>query len=267
MDSKTDALYMQDNDVVSANATVLACFLLRELEEDLKPLFKGAPDESLVVVTDRTAFYAQGGGQPADAGQMRMTSSSPDKTATFTVHSVRKSPSGTILHVGTFEDGSFTKGDTVEQTVDAATRDLHSRIHDAGHIIGLAVHALVDTIGAVEDTKAQHYPTVSYVEFKGTIDGAHKAAIEAQANEIVDRDLPIQVKWWTMEESRARCWCIPEELVLEEDEKARAVDVPGLGAYLCGGTHMKTTGGVGKIEVKKISRSKGSSKISYAMKA
>jgi len=253
----TEPIYHKHDTQLTATANVVASFPFSDLDEELKPLFKGAPEESYIVATDKTVFYAQGGGQPADVGTMKTAE------AVFDVRGVRKAPSNAILHLGTFSNGGFSKGDVVEQQVDAETRKLHSRIHDGGHVVGLAVRSLGATIGEVSELKAQHYPESSFVDFKGTIDSKHKDAIEAAANELVKKDLPIVVCFWTLEELKERCWYVPEGLTLPEGELARAVDIEGAGAYPCGGTHMRTTGEVGAIGIKKISRSKGNSKISY----
>lgn len=183
----------------------------------------------------------------------------------FKVSGVRRVPSGAILHLGRFVGGLFKASDSVNQEVDADTRKLHSKIHDGGHIVSSAVRRLVDSIGEVTELKAQHYPDSSFVEFKGHIDGKHRSDIEAAANAMVEQNLPITVCWWSKEELVDRCWSVPETLQTPEGELARAVDIEGAGAYACGGTHMRTTGEIGPITVRKISRQKGISKISYCL--
>lgn len=256
----TEPIYHKNDTQLTATANVIARFQLLELDDDLKPLFKTAPEDAHIVATDKTVFYAQGGGQPADVGTMEANDT------VFQVKGVRKAPSGAILHMGTFSSAKFNKDDVVQQQVDADTRKLHSQIHDGGHVVGLAVRSLGAAIGEVNELKAQHYPESSFVDFKGVIDGKHKDAIEAAANEIIKKDLPIMVCWWTLEELKEKCWYVPEGLSLPEGELARAVDIEGAGAYPCGGTHMRTTGEIGAIGIRKISRSKGVSKISYFLK-
>lgn len=256
----TEPIYHKHDTQLTATAKVVATLPLSKLEDELKPLFKGAPEDAHIVVVDKTVFYAQGGGQPADVGTIKT------KDAVFQVKGVRKTPSGTILHMGTFSNGTFNKDDVVEQQVDPNTRKLHSKIHDGGHVVGVAVRSLAATIGEVSELKAQHYPESSFVDFKGLIDAKHKDAIETAANDIVKKDVPITVCWWTMEELKEKCMYVPEGLQLPEGELARAVDIEGAGAYPCGGTHMRTTAEVGAIGIRKISRSKGVSKISYFLK-
>ena len=269
---KTEALYQKDDSKLTAEVTVAAVIPFAELDDGLKPLFKDAPPDAHVVVTDRTIFYAQGGGQPADTGSMKLGGDSDDGLA-FQVTGVRRAPSGPILHLGTFSGQSdsssasaFKAGDKVFQAVDAATRELHSKIHDAGHIISMSIRQLSASIGDVSELKAQHYPGAAFVEFRGLIEGKHKADIEAAACDMVRSNLPITVRWWTPEELRQHCWAVPENLDLAEGELARAVEMEGAGAYACGGTHMRTTGEIGDIQIRKITRQKGISKVSYCLK-
>lgn len=248
---------------------------LSELSDSDRALFKTATEADRVVVTAETVFYAQGGGQPSDTGVMHPSPSPSSPSSTFTVSAVRSGSGGRILHLGRFspeEGAEFAVGDTVQQTIDGAARDLHSRIHTAGHIIGLAVRRLctgdAPSMPAVEELKAQHYPDAAFVEFKGIIEGKHKDAIQEQAQKFVDQALPIKVYWWDEQELREKCAMVPENVAMpkgegEEEEKVRAVDIVGAGAYPCGGTHVKDTSFVGKVTVRKIGRSKGISKVSY----
>jgi len=52
---------------------------------------------------------------------------------------------------------------------------------------------------------------------------------------------------------------------LEEGEKWRVVEIVGAEVYPCGGTHVDTTKACGETKVKKISRSKGTSRVSYVV--
>ena len=180
---------------------------------------------------------------------------------------VRNAPQKRTLHLGTFPEGSapFAVGEEVKQSIDGAKRLLYSRLHTAGHILSLAVNELGPLIPDVVDTKAQHYPDAAYVEFRGLIDGKHKDAIQEKTDELVARRLPVKLHWWDMEELHEKCCTVLDGFSLPEGEKARAVEIEGVGAYPCGGTHVEDTSGVGKIVVGRIKRAKGMTKISYAV--
>ena len=257
-----------------------------------------------VVITAETVFYAQGGGQPYDLGVMKALDSDNaavfDVLAVSNgphgqiLHFGRFQPESTKI---------FGEGESVEQAIDGkalfgiypgfnpgkksqamafyfcfafkkyansgicagARRDLNSRIHTGGHIVGLAVRHLAQSIPGIVELKAQHYPDAAFVEFKGVIDGKHKAAIEDQANRFVQRALPVKVYWWNKQEMEEKCAVVPENVVVIDGELLRAVDIEGAGAYPCGGTHVPDTSLVGKVVLRNISRRKGISKISYSI--
>ena len=224
----------------------------------------------MVLATDETIFYAQGGGQPFDTGFM--TSSA----AKFVVSAVRNSvaTSGAILHLGRYTEGTLSEGDAVEQLIDAKRRDDNSRLHTGGHVVALAVRKhLLD--GAVDDAShkdlielgASHYPDSAYVNFQGIIEAAHKDAVQAHVDSFISAALPVKVYFWTEEELRAKCAAVPGAVVIpvEDGGLVRAVDVEGAGAYPCGGTHVRDTSLVGEVTIKKISRSKGCSRVSYTV--
>jgi Ser-tRNA(Ala) deacylase AlaX len=230
------------------------------LSEADRALFKNASEDAHAVITTETIFYAQGGGQPSDSGTM-----SSDSGASFEVSSVRNASGGRIIHVGKFTTpGSiFSENQGVHQAIDGVKRDLNSRIHTGGHIVGLAVRHLSESIPGITELKAQHYPDSAFVEFQGLIDGKHKEAIEIKANDFVRQALPVKVYWWSVDELKEKCAVVPTNVIIPEGELVRAVDIEGAGAYPCGGTHVPDSSVVGKVQIKKISRQKGISKVSY----
>ena len=216
----------------------------------------------MIIQTRETIFYAQGGGQPFDLG--KMTSQNTDEVVSFEVTAVRTGSGGRILHCGHFATSNqFLVGDGITQVIDAERRELNSRIHTGGHIVGLAVRHLASLIPEVTELKAQHYPDSAFVEFKGTIDSKHKEAIQVKSAEFIRRALPIMVYWWNETELREKCAVVPDAVAIPQDDLIRAVDIEGAGAYPCGGTHVTDTSLVGQLQIRNITRRKGISKITY----
>ncbi|KAJ4171326.1 hypothetical protein NW754_013095 [Fusarium falciforme] len=255
---QTEAVYHHDETKHELETTVLASIPFAQWDDATKKIFKGASDGGCLVVTSSTIFYAKGGGQPSDTGIM----TSFDQTSTFTVTSVQKLPSGTIMHLGTYSGNPFEEQMLVTQNINKDARKLHSQIHDAGHILASAVRRL--GIPDLREVKAQHYPDVAFVEFQGLIGGDKKEDIEQIANEIVDDDRLIAVRWWSPEELKVKSWTAPEGTG-GKDDVVRAVEIEGVGAYMCGGTHVRSTGLVGKFKVRKIKRQQGVTRVSYEM--
>ena len=179
---------------------------------------------------------------------------------------------GEVLHLGRFSDVSahFTPGDTVTQTIDSEKRLLFSRYHTAGHVLGGAVrHLLEKEVANFDELKASHFPDSASCEFQGLIEGKWRDAIQARVDEYINKDMPVEIDFWDEADFKANGLerLIPDRkaMGMADDEKFRVVKIVGCEAYPCGGTHVDSTQQCGKTNVKKISRSKGISRVSYTL--
>lgn len=227
-------------------------------------MFKGADEKHHVIVTEKTIFHPQGGGQPSDTGLIKGPSGN------FVVTAVRMDVAGQVLHLGLFDEGvSMTVGETVEQAIDAEKRLLYSRLHTAGHVLGSAVRNLLEKeIHNFDELKASHFPDSAACEFQGSIEGKWKDAIQTKIDEYVAAKMPVQIEWWDEEDFRSRGLerLIPDRSLVPTGEKSRVVHIVGAEVYPCGGTHVDTTDLCGPVAVKKISRKTGNSRVSYVVK-
>ncbi|KAF1834605.1 hypothetical protein BDW02DRAFT_325935 [Decorospora gaudefroyi] len=207
---RTEPLYQKDGQKYTHTSTLTSIQPLSSLPHDTQALFKPPPETTpYILTTPSTIFHAQGGGQPSDTG----TIASPTGGATFHVHQVRK-VDPTILHMGVFSPPDTPFADhqdgkqPIDQKVDIQKRILHSRIHTAGHVIGLAINQLIQdgTLPpTILDSKASHYPGASFVEFCGLIPGSAKPLIQAHVDAMVAQDLPVQIEFWSAEKARSEC--------------------------------------------------------------
>lgn len=276
--SRTFLAFQHNGHLTTLQAAVTAVRSIASLDEASRSLFKQAKDEDHVVVTDATVFHPQGGGQPSDVGVMTskdnmasdgvVTGSGPR----FDVHMVRMSAleQGEVLHFGRFASPSsvFRPGDRVTQTIDTEKRLLYSRYHTAGHVLGAAVrHLLEKEVENFDETKASHVPESASCEFFGLIEGKWKDVIQQKLDEYIDKDMPVEIDWWDEDDFRANGMerLIPDRQLMgmADGEKFRVVKIVGAETYPCGGTHVDTTKLCGKTNVRKISRSKGRSKVGY----
>ncbi|KIW52936.1 hypothetical protein PV05_08544 [Exophiala xenobiotica] len=276
--SRTVLTFQHNAKLYSLPTSVLAVTPFPSLAEADRQLFKSAPDDDslVVVVTKETIFHPQGGGQPSDTGSMSSSSSGN----IFSVHAVRMSATdeGRVLHLGRFRSAdststtkpapSFALDEPVTQNLDVDKRVLYSRLHTAGHVLGAAVrHLLESQVPGFDELKASHFPDSAACEFAGLIEGKWKDEIQAKVDEYVAAAMPVEVDFWTDEDFRANGLerLIPngEGVKLAPGEKYRVVKIVGAEVYPCGGTHVDTTEQCGKVGVRKISRSKGTSRVSY----
>lgn len=248
------------------------------LEDANQGLFKQAsPEEDHVVVTKETVFHPQGGGQPSDEGYMSTAAEKEPSpfNPSFQVRSVRMDVvnDGQVLHVGRFINGAsataYQPGSVVEQAIDVEKRLHYSRLHTAGHVLGAAVrHLLENEIEGFDELKASHFPDNASCEFQGLIDGKWKPEIQQRVNEYIKKAMPVEIDFWSAEDFRNAGLerLIPDPSFLGPGEdKFRVVKIVGAETYPCGGTHVDTTDLCGETTVKKISRNKGMSKVSYTV--
>ncbi|EPS29878.1 hypothetical protein PDE_04828 [Penicillium oxalicum 114-2] len=251
--SETEAVYLQDASLRTLTTEILSHQPVSSLAENEKSMIKGPTDPDMSVVTMRqTILYPQGGGQPSDTGSLALV----DQEPSFTVSTVRKSSSGRILHFGkstTQSDQLFQKGQRVIQRVDDAKRDYHSRLHTGGHVVGLAMQLLFPELKKV---KANHFPKEACMEYEGLLYSEQKPVIQAKVDELVSQDLPILISW--VEDGSDL-----EGRGARRDGPVRVASIGGLDRNPCGGTHVPSTKQVGPITIRKISRQKGVSRVSY----
>lgn len=265
--ARTYLAFHHNGALSTLKATVTAIRPFSTLEEANRQLFKQGSDEDHVVIADKTVFHPQGGGQPSDVGVMTGPSNS-----SFTVAAVRMDAvqDGQVLHFGRFNPATaiFKEGDTVEQAIDVEKRLLFSRLHTAGHVLGGSVRRLLEKeIEGFDELKASHFPDSASCEFQGVIDGKWKEPIQKKLDECLAAKMPVEIDWWDEEDFRKHGLerLIPDRSLAPPGEKFRVVKIVGLETYPCGGTHVKTTDLCGETKVKKISRSKGTSRVSYSV--
>ena len=264
--TRTRLFFQHDSKLRQLQTVVTATVPFSALTEAQRALFKLPGHDGHVVITEGTVFHPQGGGQPSDEGTMKALVGG----GFFTVAAARKDDAGQVLHLGHFEAGGseFDVGQAVEQTVDADKRLLYSRLHTAGHVLGAAVrHLLEQEIEGFDELKASHFPDSAACEFQGLIEGRWKGSIQERVDEYVQRAMPVEIDWWDEGDFRANGLerLIPDQNQAAPGEKFRVVKIVGAEVYPCGGTHVDTTDLCGKTTVKKISRAKGVSRVSYSV--
>ncbi|KAI2792219.1 hypothetical protein POX_b02256 [Penicillium oxalicum] len=282
--------YQHDAKLLQLETTIQSIQPISALHEINQSLFKTAQEDDYIIVTKETIFHPQGGGQPSDEGYIFLanptttsTSSSPsppslnDADAIFQVLSARMDATnnGQVLHLirptstSTNPSSPPPPNTPIIQKVDAAKRLLYSRLHTAGHVLGSAVrHLLESQVPDFDELKASHFPDSASCEFRGSIGGEWKEAIQTRVNEYIARGMPVEIEFWDeadftregLEHLRP-----DRSLLALGEEKFRVVRIVGAEVYPCGGTHVETTDRCGETVVKKISRSKGNSRVSYAV--
>ena len=188
------------------------------------------------VVLDRTAFYPEGGGQPADTGTLAADG------ASWRVTDVQKRD--TIYHA--LDGDPPPAGTTVTGELDRERREAHMRYHTAQHLLSALLLSEYDA----ETTGNQLYADraridCGYDRFTET----DLADITARMNELIERSMPVE--WYeldreTAEESldpaRTRIHLLPDSIT-----EVRIVEIDDYDRTACAGTHVSNTEAIGEF--------------------
>jgi len=242
--SATKLLYLDDTNNHQDTATVLA--------------IETSEEKGVSIILDQTIFYPQGGGQPADQGQI--TSSAGD---VFIVKDVRII-NGIVHHFGEFSVGNFPVNESVELTINSERRQLNARLHSAGHLIDAAVQLLELPL---KPGKGYHFPDGPYVEYQGEIAADEREAIrlkiEQKVNELINSAFNTQIATTSLSQIKELCSFVPDYVT--DDKPIRVITlVPKLGCP-CGGTHVKTSQEVKQLNLTKIRVKGGQTRFSYQL--
>jgi misacylated tRNA(Ala) deacylase len=191
---------------------------------------------------DRTVFYPQGGGQPGDTGVLRLA----DGRRIAILDTRKGDGPDEVVHVPEPGAALPAPGDAVVAEIDWERRHRLMRMHTCLHLLCAVVPGAV-TGGQVGDGKSR-------LDFDVPGESLDKAAITGRLNELVAADLPAVPRWISDEELLAR-----PELVRTMSVKppmgqgrVRLLDIAGTDLQPCGGTHVRRTGEIGRVEVTKI---------------
>ncbi|HET9896398.1 MAG TPA: alanine--tRNA ligase [Streptosporangiaceae bacterium] len=199
------------------------------------------------VVLDRTPCYAEGGGQLADAGVIRLTGSDTGGDATIEILDVQTPMPGLIVHRCRVTSGEVTVGDQVLVEIDVGRRRAISRSHTATHLVHRAFR------GALGESAAQAGSENSPGRFRfdftaiGAVPVAVLADVEDEVNEILTNDLDVRAFYTSIGEARAM-----GALALfgeKYGDEVRVVEVGDYSRELCGGTHVARSGQLGLVKI------------------
>ena len=205
---------------------------LRGCEATIVSVHEGA------VELDRTVFYPLGGGQAGDTG----------KLGEWRVVDTRKGVDA-VLHL--LEPGAAPQvGMKVPIEIDWERRYRLMRYHTALHLLGSVVKAPV-TGGRINDDKA-------HLDFDIEMDKLNKDEIEVRLNELASGSIQTRITWITDAELDARPDLVKTMSVAPPrgEGRVRLLEIPGIDLQACGGTHVKNTAEIGRLQVARI-RSEG----------
>ena len=226
-------------DVLKETAKVLALSDGEELNDAVSTDYEER--ENVLVVLDRTPFYAEMGGQVADHGYLT------SGTANLKVNQVKKTPKGFYVHTCTLLDGTIRVGDTVTAAVDEQRRASICRNHTATHLMQKALREVlgehVHQAGSYQDDKITRFDFTHF----NAVTPEELVEVEKRVNEKIFAALPVTIQNLPIEEAKKMG---AMALFGEKYGKVvRVVDAGGWSVEFCGGTHVKNTAQIGCFKI------------------
>ena len=226
-------------DVLKESAKVLALSDGEELNDAVSTDYEER--ENVLVVLDRTPFYAEMGGQVADHGYLT------SGTANLKVNQVKKTPKGFYVHTCNLLDGTIRVGDTVTAAVDEQRRASICRNHTATHLMQKALREVlgehVHQAGSYQDDKITRFDFTHF----NAVTPEELVEVEKRVNEKIFAALPVTIQNLPIEEAKKMG---AMALFGEKYGKVvRVVDAGGWSVEFCGGTHVKNTAQIGCFKI------------------
>jgi len=226
----TEELFRDDATLLECSATVLAV-------------------DDLGLVLDRTVFYPLGGGQAGDSGMLVTMAG-----ATLAIADTRKHPglAGAIAHVPAAgaDLAAFAPGTRVSARIDAARRQAHRRFHTATHLLCALVPHPVDGCSI----------TAAYARLDFHMsEPLDKDALNTGLARLVAAAHPVRQRWIDEAELDAnpglvRSMRVQPPRTASGLGRVRVVEIEGVDAQPCGGTHVAHTAEIGAVVVTKVEK-------------
>jgi len=194
------------------------------------------------ITLDRTPFYAEGGGQLADGGKIKLASG-----AIIQVEDVQTPVPGLIVHRGTVVSGVVKDGDQVVAEIDLERRLAISRAHTATHMVHKAFReALGET---ATQAGSENAPGRFRFDFPSTaaVPTSVLNDVESRVNELLIADLQVHAE--VMSQDAAKAMGAMALFGEKYGDQVRVVSVGDWAKELCGGTHVSRSGQLGLVKL------------------
>ncbi len=202
---------------------------------------KAAQGQEVILIFDRTPFYAESGGQVGDTGLIK------NADVEIQVNNVTKSTNGLFLHHCKISKGEVKKGDKVELFVDVKNRFATMRNHTATHLLHKALKIVlgdhIQQAGSLVSPDRlrfdfNHFAQVSKEELM---------KVEQLVNEQIYNAIDVQTQVMDIEDAKKT-----GAMSLFDEKYGETVRVLSIGDFskeFCGGTHVKNSNDIGMFKI------------------
>lgn len=209
---------------------------------DGKNVIEADSGSDVEITLDQTPFYAEGGGQLADAGFIKLANG-----AVIEIDDVQSPLPGLCVHRGKVMSGVVKIGSQVVADIDIERRLSISRAHTATHMVHKAFReALGETATQAGSENAPgrfrfDFPSTSAVPTSVIND------VESRVNELLISDLQVHAE--VMSQDAAKAMGAMALFGEKYGDQVRVVSVGDWAKELCGGTHVTRSGQLGLVKL------------------
>lgn len=204
------------------------------------PVAKARAGDDVVIVLDRTPFYAESGGQVGDAGELR------NPTTRIVVEDTTKIQAAVHGHQGRVVEGEVAVGDTFAARVNAEQRAKTVRNHSATHLMHKALREVLGAHVAQKGSLVNAERTRFDFSHNAPVTDAQVAKIEALVNAEILANAATHARVMPIDDAQK----LGAMMLFGEKygDTVRVLDI-GTSRELCGGTHVQRTGDIGLFKV------------------
>ena len=198
--------------------------------------------DDVEVILDRTPFYAEGGGQLADAGLIKLANG-----AIIEIDDVQAPVNGLSVHRGRVLSGEVAVGQSALATIDQERRDAISRAHTATHMVHKAFREVLGETAT--QAGSENSPGRFRFDFPatGAVSDSALNEVESRVNTLLLDNLEVTAQSMSQAEAKA----IGAMALFGEKygDTVRVVSVGEWARELCGGTHVSSSGQLGVVKL------------------
>ncbi|GAF58454.1 LOW QUALITY PROTEIN: alanyl-tRNA synthetase [Psychrobacter sp. JCM 18902] len=216
----------------------------------------GNPADSLaegmegVIVLDRTPFYAEGGGQVGELGEIRTA------TGVFEVQDTKKSGQA-IIHYGVVTMGDINTKQTADAQVLSSIRAASAKNHSATHLLHAALREVLGDAVTQKGSLVSSEVLRFDFSYDQPVSTAEITRIERLVNEQIQANTPARIENMSIDEamkqgamalfgekygSDVRVLTMGTDSIIDGQRKPFSIE-------LCGGLHVKRTGDIGVLKI------------------
>ena len=198
-------------------------------------------NDDVIIVTDKTVFYGESGGQVGDKGEITSAG------LKIEINDTKKAADGKFLHYGKIISGCINKGDSVSMKIDTLRRKDIEKNHSTTHLLQKALREVLGTHveqsgSYVSDTRLRfdftHFSAMTKEELN---------EVEKKVNDAILAQYPIEIFETDIKSAKE----LGATALFGEKygEKVRVVKMGDYSIELCGGCHLNNTGFAGMVKI------------------